>query len=586
MFLLLIATQWAAERGSLASPLGFSYIVINLNVMKYRTLTLFFLATLVVSAVSAKPRTLAQLKAIAARQLASSSDAKKTRANAATRLVTLQAMSNLTVIGDKQKGFVVLANDDAIEAVVGVSNKPYTTGANANPAFQWYLRAANAAVASRLANGQTYSAAIAPAAPLPDHVDPLIETKWHQEAPFNNDIQKDGNGKPYLVGCVAIAMSQIMRYYKYPTKGIGSNSYTSHGENLTADFSASPYQWDKMLKVYEKSKYSDEEAKAVSELMRQVGISVNMKYEPNFSSSYTSSAQNALIKYFGYNPNMNRYTRNFYSEQEWMDMVFTELSQHRPIYYSGNDSNGKNGHAFVIDGYNKDGKVYVNWGWGGFDDGYFDIGILTPQGNGDYSYKQDMITDIQPARDGQWKSHLTLNYGNELTIEQFSKVAFSVPGIQLWNVSSSTLDGEFQLVIEGNGILRDLVSIDYTAKDNYYIGHSWQNLKLPDGLPDGDYKIYPRFKDYRDADWQIVRAEYGKKNSVIIHVANKKFTIKSNQTDYNWLTGISSPSAASRRPAQIFDMQGRKIATGDYSNLNLHGIFIVKDQRGTRKVIL
>ena len=167
MFLLLIATQWAAERGSLASPLGFSYIVINLNVMKYRTLTLFFLATLVVSAVSAKPRTLAQLKAIAARQLASSSDAKKTRANAATRLVTLRAMSNLTVIGDKQKGFVVLANDDAIEAVVGVSNKPYTTGANANPAFQWYLRAANAAVASRLANGQTYSAAIAPAAPLP-----------------------------------------------------------------------------------------------------------------------------------------------------------------------------------------------------------------------------------------------------------------------------------------------------------------------------------------------------------------------------------------------------------------------------------
>ena len=197
-----------------------------------------------------------------------------------------------------------------------------------------------------------------------------------------------------------------------------------------------------------------------------------------------------------------------------------------------------------------------------------------------------MITDIQPARDGQWKSHLTLNYDNELTIDKLGKLTFSVAEIQLWNVSSSTLDGEFQLVIEGNGILRDLVSIDYTAKDSYWIPYKLRNLSLPTGLPDGDYKIYPRFKDYRDADWQIVRAEYGKKNSVIIHVANKKFTIKSNQTDYNWLTGISSPSAASRRPAQIFDMQGRKIATGDYSNLNLHGIFIVKDQRGTRKVIL
>ena len=158
--------------------------------------------------------------------------------------------------------------------------------------------------------------------------------------------------------------------------------------------------------------------------------------------------------------------------------------------------------------------------------------------------------------------------------------------IQLWNVSSSTLNGIFQLVIEGNGIQRDLVSMDYTAKDSYWKSYSWQNLRLPADLPDGDYKIYPRFKDERDADWQIVRAEYGKKNSVIIHIANGKFPTVSNQTDYNWLTGISSPTTASQRPAQIFDMQGRKIATGDYSNLNLHGIFIVKDQRGTHKVIL
>ena len=553
--------------------------------MRFRLFTTFFLSLLLSLPASAKHRTMAQLKAIAVRQLSIAAP-EVTRGTNTGNMQMLQQLSDLTVIGNRHVGFVVLANDDAIEAVVGVSNKPYTNDTNINPSFQWYLRAANAAIANRIANGQHSSAAIAPAAPLPDHVDPLIKTKWQQEAPFNNDVQKDENGKPYLVGCVAITMSQIMRYYKCPTVGIGSNSYTSHGEKLTADFSASTYQWDKMLKVYEKSKYTDEEAKAVSELMRQVGISVNMKYEPNFSSSFTSSAQNALIKYFGYNPNMNCYTRNFYSEQEWMDMVFSELSQHRPIYYSGNDRNWKNGHAFVIDGYDKDGKVHVNWGWGGFEDGYFDIGILTPKGNGDYSYKQDMIIDIQPAQDGQWKSHLTLNYDNELTIEKFGRRSISVAEIQLWNVSSSTLNGEFQLVIEGNGILRDLVSIDYTAQDRYWKSYKLPNLSLPTGLPDGDYKIYPRFKDYRDADWQIVRAEYGKKNSVIIHVANGIFDIKSNQTDYKWLTGISSPSAALRRPAQIFDMQGRKIATGDYSNLNLHGIFIVKDQRGTRKVIL
>ena len=557
--------------------------------MRFRLFTTFFLSLLLSLPASAKHRTMAQLKAIAVRQLSIAAP-EVTRGTNTGNMQMLQQLSDLTVIGNRHVGFVVLANDDAIEAVVGVSNKPYTNDTNINPSFQWYLRAANAAIANRIANGQHSSAAIAPAAPLPDHVDPLIKTKWQQEAPFNNDVQKDENGKPYLVGCVAITMSQIMRYYKYPTKGIGSNTYSMNGETLTADFSASPYQWDKMLPIYEKGKYTDEEAKAVSELMRQVGISVNMDYKPGFSSSYTMSAQNAFINNFGYNPDMNRYTRNYYSEQEWMDLVSKELSEKRPIYYSGNDSKWENGHAFVIDGYKADGKVHVNWGWGGYQDGDFDIGILTPA-RSNYSYYQDMIVGIQPEQQGAWTSHLTLNYGYELTIEKFSKRAISVAEIQLWNVSSSTLNGIFQLVIEGNGIQRDLVSIDYTEKDSYWKTYSWQNLKLPTDLPDGDYQIYPRFKDDRDADWQIVRAEYGKKNSVIIHVANGTFTIKDNRTDYGWVTAIEAPTVSdAEAPVSVYDLQGHKLlqlpsAAFSVNQLPMHGLFIVKQGKKTMKIV-
>lgn len=559
--------------------------------MRFRLFTTFFLTLLLTVSVSARPRTMAQLKAIAARELSVSKTAEDTRATNISNMEMLQQLSDLTVIGNRHVGFVVLANDDAIEAVVGVSNKPYTNNTNINPAFQWYLRAANAAIANRIANGQHYSAAIAPVAPLPDHVAPLIKTKWHQEAPFNNDVQKDANGKPYLVGCVAITMSQIMRYYKYPAAGKGSNTYSMNGETLTADFSASPYQWDKMLLSYDKGKYTDEEAKAVSELMRQVGISVNMDYKPGFSSSYTKSAQNALINNFGYNPDMNRYTRNYYSEQEWMDMVYKELSEQRPIYYSGNDSKWDNGHAFVIDGYNAEGQVHVNWGWGGYQDGYFDIGILAPKNSGDYSYYQDMIVGIQPEQQGAWRSHLTLYYGNELTIDKFGKRSISVAEIQLWNVSSSTLNGEFQLVIEGNGILRDLVSIDYTAKDSYWKSYKLPNLSLPTGLPDGDYQIYPRFKDDRDADWQIVRAEYGKKNSVIIHVTNGTFTIKDKRTNYDWVTAIEAPTVSdAEAPIRVYDLQGHKLlqlpaAAFSISQLPTHGIFIIKQGTKTTKVV-
>lgn len=558
--------------------------------MRFRLFTTFFLSLLLSLSSSAKPRTMAQLKAIAARELSVSKTVEDTRATNISNMETLQQLSDLTVIGNHHVGFVVLANDDAIEAVVGVSNKPYTNDTNINPAFQWYLRAANAAIANRIANGQHYSAAIAPVAPLPNHVDPLIKTRWQQEAPFNNDVQKDDKGKPYLVGCVAITMTQIMRYYKYPAAGKGSNSYTMNGETLSADFSASPYQWDKMLPIYDKGKYTDEEAKAVSELMRQVGISVNMDYKPGFSSSYTMSAQNALINNFGYNPDMNRYTRNYYSEQEWMDMVYKELSELRPIYYSGNDSKWENGHAFVIDGYNAEGKVHVNWGWGGYQDGYFDIGILTPA-RSNYSYYQDMIVGIQPEQQGAWRSHLTLNYGNELTIEKFGKRSISVAEIQLWNVSSSTLNGKFQLVIEGNGILRDLVSIDYTAKDSYWKSYKLPNLSLPTGLPDGDYQVYLRFKDDRDANWQVVRSEYGKPNSVVINIANRTFTIKDNRTNYDWVTAIEAPTVSdAEAPVSVYNLQGHKLlqlpaAAFSISQLPTHGIFIIKQGTKTTKVV-
>ena len=558
--------------------------------MRFRLFTTFFLSLLLSLSSSAKPRTMAQLKAIAARELSVSTTIEDTRATNTGSMATLQQLSDLTVIGNRHAGFVVLANDDAIEAVVGVSNKPYTNDTNINPAFQWYLRAANAAIASRIASGHGYSGAIAPTAPLPDHVDPLIKTRWQQEAPFNNDVQKDDKGKPYLVGCVAITMTQIMRYYKYPAVGKGSNSYTMNGETLSADFSATPYQWDKMLPIYEKGKYTDEEAKAVSELMRQVGISVNMDYKPGFSSSYTMSAQNALINNFGYNPDMNRYTRNYYSEQEWMDMVYKELSEQRPIYYSGNDSNWKNGHAFVIDGYNKDGKVHVNWGWGGYQDGDFDIGILTPA-RSNYSYYQDMIVGIQPEQQGAWKSHLTLYYGSQLTIEKFRKQAIRMGEAKVWNVSSTPVNGTLALVIEGNGQQRNLKTTNYQADDSQWYSISWQNIRLPKDLPDGDYQVYLRFKDDRDANWQVVRSEYGKPNSVVINIANGTFTIKDNRTNYDWVTAIEAPTVSdTEAPVSVYDLQGHKLlqlpaAAFSVNQLPLHGIFIIKQGTKTTKVV-
>lgn len=45
--------------------------------------------------------------------------------------------------------------------------------------------------------------------------------------------------------------------------------------------------------------------------------------------------------------------------------------------YSGASSGG--GHAFVCDGADGNGLYHINWGWNGYQDGYFDITILNPE---------------------------------------------------------------------------------------------------------------------------------------------------------------------------------------------------------------
>ncbi len=55
------------------------------------------------------------------------------------------------------------------------------------------------------------------------------------------------------------------------------------------------------------------------------------------------------------------------------------------------------GHNFIIDGYDQDGLVHVNWGWHGQENGYFDIALLNP---GLYTYDewQAMYVGLYPDK--------------------------------------------------------------------------------------------------------------------------------------------------------------------------------------------
>ncbi len=241
--------------------------------------------------------------------------------------------------------------------------------------------------------------ASAQVASVQESVAPLLTTVWGQDAPYNMLCPEKENGKGEMqhckVGCVACAMGQVMNYYQYPEIGIGTGT-NLFNQSLTVNFGETYYDWQHMRNSYVGS-YTDEEATAVATLLYHCGVAVNMIYGLQSSSTFTAFANNmttALTKYFGYDSDVRSVNRSNYSKDEWLQMIREELSAGRPIIYTGT-SPSMGGHTWVVDGYDQEGRVHMNWGWLGLSNNYYDIDLLTA--GYDFKEKQSMVIGIQPS---------------------------------------------------------------------------------------------------------------------------------------------------------------------------------------------
>ena len=72
-----------------------------------------------------------------------------------------------------------------------------------------------------------------------------------------------------------------------------------------------------------------------------------------------------MIAYFNYGSRAEAKARNDcgLTDEEWENLVYSELSNSRPLVYSGSKSGTTPGHAFVCDGYDGEGYFHINWGW-------------------------------------------------------------------------------------------------------------------------------------------------------------------------------------------------------------------------------
>ena len=326
-------------------------------------------------------------------------------------------------IFNAEPGFVVMSADDCVQPILGYSLKGKFVAENMPDNVSSWLQGYNDEIQfafdskmkaksettkmwKELVEGQ------AKAGKTTAVVNNLLLTTWDQNPGYNDLCPYDYSAHQRTVtGCVATAMAQIMKYWEYPNHGVGSHSYTpeTHPEYgvQSVNYGATTYDWANMP-------LSQSNAE-VAKLMYHCGVSVDMDYDiasNGGSGAVTAWVANALQTYFNYQPSTFRY-KDDYTNTEWVNMLKAELDAERPLQYSGR---GTGGHSFVCCGYDSSNRFYFNWGWSGYNDGFYTLTNLVPgsggSGGGNYNFTQNQgaIFGIQPIQCNAGEpSNLTYN---------------------------------------------------------------------------------------------------------------------------------------------------------------------------------
>lgn len=298
-------------------------------------------------------------------------------------------------------GYVIVSGDDRTKPICGYSDTGVFDYNNIPENMKWWLTTYQAEIDALNSGKIESNTTDIELAKSNSSVAPLLgNIMWNQDAPYNNACPYvSGTTTRSASGCVATAFAQVMMYYKYPQKGVGSFSYTDNGVTRSADFGNTTYDWNSMLPYYTSSS-SVASQNAVATLMYHVGVASQMSYGSS-SGANTQVAMNGLVQYFNYDKGMQYMMRDYFPLNDWISMLKNELDNARPIVYGGSSSNG--GHQFIFDGYDTNDMFHVNWGWGGMNDGYFNVSILTPltQGiggsDGGFNTGQDAAIGVMPA---------------------------------------------------------------------------------------------------------------------------------------------------------------------------------------------
>lgn len=320
--------------------------------------------------------------------------------------------SHLWIVALSPSGHVVMSGSDLADPIVGFSKNDFVEPDPESPAFA-VLEGANASVATaetqgtgarharwtKLLGGMKKSGLLRADNPSSGAVvvEPFLAEHYNQWQPYNdyapvhepNENNFASNYKPYRgrcpCGCVATASAQIFHHFKWPARIDNTISYghvfqddTGQEKSFPIRFDGhEPINWNAISNEYAYLYWKgsnpcydlrggvDETVRyPIARLILWCDVLAHMYFESSgSSSSYDTIASNVL---------------DWYTQGHWVEVganadysqVVSDLQAGVPLQVS------LEGHQVVAHGWAQDGTskyIYLNYGWGGSSDGYYNL---------------------------------------------------------------------------------------------------------------------------------------------------------------------------------------------------------------------
>ena len=182
--------------------------------------------------------------------------------NAKGEKATLVSSNGIFIYNIGNHGFVIISGNTVLPPVLGYSDREaFPSMDDAPDNFASWIQHYSDMIDFAVENGiqpepeveQQWDEALKGQFPSKGTttVEPLITTHWNQDCYYNEYCPSTGGGwwggpcGHVYAGCVACAMSQVMKYWNHPEVGFGSHSYVhgTYGEQ-SANFAATTYHWE------------------------------------------------------------------------------------------------------------------------------------------------------------------------------------------------------------------------------------------------------------------------------------------------------------------------------------------------------